>query len=292
MNEEQIASFVRDSQWTFRGNICTILGFMSAVVRLFARSPLLGTRFRPRAYGLREAMRPGLVNRPCGTGDYLIMYFHNPVRAGCSIAAEWVGPQTLYIWAPDDHQFYGNERRRYVHSWLHCDGSAVKRWLGPFLRKPLILNSPQSFLSFLSALHEELAAHQAPDEIIAENLFENWVRDLERELAGIQRPPARLAVVREFMDTHYDRPLALEDLAHMANWSAAHFSEEFRRHFGVAPIAYLIRQRMNHAHYLLRDVTLTVAEVALRVGYEDLYHFSKLFKRHCGISPGAVRAKG
>jgi len=95
----------------------------------------------------------------------------------------------------------------------------------------------------------------------------------------------RVALVQDLETT-------TEALARMAHWSPAHFSEEFRRHFGAAPIAYLIRQRMAHARHLLRDVGLTVADVAQRVGYDDLYHFSKLFKKHCGISPGAVREKG
>ncbi|MBE2204921.1 MAG: helix-turn-helix transcriptional regulator [Chthoniobacterales bacterium] len=265
---------------------------MATLTRFYSPPPLPGARFRPRAYGLREAMRPGFVNRPQGTGDYLVMLFHDPVRAGCGTDAGWVASRTLHVWGPDDHQFYGHERRRYVHSWMHCEGSAVRQWLHPHLRRPVVLKSTNSFLSFLSTLHNELTAHAVPDEVIAENLFENWVRDLDRELAGGRRPPARLAAVREFLDAHPGHPHSLEALARMAHWSPAHFSEEFRRHFGAAPIAYLIRQRMAHARHLLRDVGLTVADVAQRVGYDDLYHFSKLFKKHCGISPGAVREKG
>jgi len=265
---------------------------MKGLVRFFAKSPLRGARFRLRGYGLREPMRPGCVNRPRGTGDYLIMYFHTRARAGCSAGAGWIPAGTIFIWAPGDHQFYGNEEKRYTHSWLHCDGSTMQRRLHDLLRRPLPAESPRAFLQFLGALHGEIASHLVPDEIIVENLFENWVRDLDRRLAGTRRPPERLGEVREFMDSHYHEPLLLEDLARRAHWSAAHFSEEFRRHYGAPPIDYVIRQRMNHASYLLRDVNLTVAEVARRVGYEDLYHFSKLFKRHCGVTPGAIRAKG
>lgn len=265
---------------------------MKGLVRFFAKSPLQGSRIRLRGYGLREPMRPGCVNRPRGTGDYLIMYFHSRARAGCSPDANWTPAGTLFIWAPGDHQFYGHERKRFVHSWMHCDGSTIQRRLHHLLRRPLPAESPRAFLHFLGALHEEIAAHLPPDEIIVENLFENWARDLDRKLAGSRRPPERLNEVREFMDTHYDEPLPLGELARRAHWSVAHFSGEFRRHFGTSPIDYVIRQRMNHASYLLRDVNLTVAEVARRVGYEDLYHFSKLFKRHCGVTPGAIRARG
>jgi len=71
----------------------------------------------------------------------------------------------------------------------------------------------------------------------------------------------------------------------------AHFSAEFRRHFGVPPVGYLIRRRLHHAAYLLQDVNLSVAEAGQRVGYDDLFYFSKLFKRFHGASPRAWRER-
>ena len=35
--------------------------------------------------------------------------------------------------------------------------------------------------------------------------------------------------------------------------------------------------------------SLSIGEIAERVGYEDAYHFSKLFKKTYGVSPSKMR---
>jgi AraC-like DNA-binding protein len=236
-------------------------------------------------------MRPGTVNRPTGTGDYLFMHFHTPVQAGCSEPGEWLAPDTLWIWEPGDGQFYGNRRDAYLHTWLHCDGQLVARLLGKIPRRtPLCLGSALPFEKLIIDLNEEISANLPADGIIIGNLLENWFRDVARRINGVGRQaPERLARVREFIDARCDEVLTLEQLARMTHWSIAHFSEEFRRFYGVAPYDYVIRQRMHRAVYLLRDVNQSITEIARAVGYEDLYHFSKLFKRHIGMSPREAR---
>jgi AraC-like DNA-binding protein len=266
---------------------------MAGLKRFFAESPLRTGRFRLNGYGIREEMPRGFVNRPSGTGDFLMMYFHTPVLAGTGPEAGPAAPGTLWIWPPGGYQFYGHPRRRYVHSWIHCDGTAVRRLLGAG-RAALpgaVTGVPASaVLRFLTGLHEELSARSHPDEVIAENLLENWMRELDRRPGpGEAGVPARLRKVRDHIDAHYASPLTLAGLAAMAHWSPAHFSEQFRQAFGQAPMDCVIQARLNHAAHLLGDVNLTVAEVARRVGYEDVYHFSKLFKRHRGTSPGRLR---
>jgi AraC family transcriptional regulator of arabinose operon len=255
--------------------------------RFFPQSPWRSGRFRLRGYGIREEMPPGFVNRPEGTGDFLMMYFHTNVRAGIGPEAAEVAAGSLWIWAPGEHQFYGRWQRRYSHSWIHCEGQALERVLK--IHSPVSLPAG-TFIRFLEGLHEEVSGRMHPDSVIAENLLENWLRELDRELSS-QAPavPERLRRVRDFMDAHYARPLTLPGLARMADWSVAHFSERFRQAYGVPPMEYVIRARIDHAAHLLRDVNLSVTEIARRVGYEDLYHFSKLFKRHRGVSPGRIR---
>lgn len=268
---------------------------MSGLKRFFSESPLRTERFCLNGYGIREGMPPGFVNRPNGTGDYLMMYFHTPVRAGFDPGAGSAEAGTLWIWPPGGYQFYGNASRRYVHSWIHCEGTAVRRLLGMSrLDLPCAVKGlpPGAILRFLTGLHEEISGRALPDEVIAENLLENWFRELDRRPAsGESFVSARLRKVRDHIDDHYASPLSLAGLAALAHWSPAHFSEQFRAAYGLSPMDCVIQARLNHAAHLLGDVNLTVAEVARRVGYEDVYHFSKLFKRHRGLSPGRVRRR-
>ncbi|MBP3605287.1 MAG: helix-turn-helix domain-containing protein, partial [Clostridia bacterium] len=42
---------------------------------------------------------------------------------------------------------------------------------------------------------------------------------------------------------------------------------------------------------LLLELSLSVAEVAARCGFEDESYFCRFFKKHEGISPGAFRRR-
>lgn len=259
---------------------------------LFVEPKFKGSPFEVRGIGFRERMAPGLVNRPSGTGDFFIVAFHTPAGTALARDALRIQDSHLFFWTPGQAQHYGNPKRAYLHSWIHCAGAAI----APLLRGngisphvPLVPGSLRPFLRFLEDLYREVSL-ASPDGTIARNLFENWLRDLGRSLSlGGKSVPAPLLAAREFMDAHYAEPLALADYARAAHWSPSHFSAEFRRHFGHSPIDYVIRRRLHHATYLLRNVNLSVTEVARTVGYDDLFYFSKLFKKFYRTSPRAFR---
>ncbi len=261
---------------------------------IFPLSERRGTRLQINGYAIREVMPSRMVLRPAGTGDFLLMQFHGRARSGVEDDAPWGKRETLIIWKPGQGQYYGSDRPGWSHSWLHCEGSQAESLLlsreSLLVGRHLAPGDRAMFLTFLAALHQEMSGAHPADEVIVENLFENWVRQLHRELtADPPVVPERLQEVRRYIDAHYAGQVTLDVLARRAHWSPAHFSEEFHRAFGLPPIAYLIRSRMHHATYLLSDLNLGIKEVALRVGYADLQHFTKLFKRHCGVTPGSLR---
>ena len=265
-----------------------------AIRHFFEKAPLPGSRFHVRGIGIKERLSRRLINRPHGTGDYLFMYFHTPGRAGCTAKAGAIESGSLFIWPQGEHQFYGNDRRSLLHSWFNCEGSLVSRLLDNNripLRTPVPLPTPDSFLRFLTDLYRELSLQSPPDEAISENLLENWLRDLRRTIRpGQESVPERLRLVREFIDLHCAEKLTVEKLAAMAHWSPTHFNNLFRKHFGTSPVDYAIRQRMHRAAYLLRDVNLSITEIAGRVGFEDIYYFSKLFKQRWGLTARQMRS--
>jgi transcriptional regulator GlxA family with amidase domain len=52
---------------------------------------------------------------------------------------------------------------------------------------------------------------------------------------------------------------------------------------------YLARWRMQVAECLLRQTSLSLAEIALRVGYESEAAFSRAFRRYAGLPPATWR---
>jgi hypothetical protein len=63
----------------------------------------------------------------------------------------------------------------------------------------------------------------------------------------------------------------------------------FRRIFGCSPRQMLLRLRMEHAKNLLLESTLTIKEIAGRVGYAQPHDFNRLFHRLDGVAPSQWR---
>ena len=104
-------------------------------------------------------------------------------------------------------------------------------------------------------------------------------------------PPARhLLRAKDLADARYGEPLTVDDLAHAAGLSRAHFSREFRSTFGIAPHAYLLTRRLERAAAMLRTTDHAVADICLAVGLQSVGSFTTSFTRTYGVSPTAYRA--
>ena len=97
--------------------------------------------------------------------------------------------------------------------------------------------------------------------------------------------------VLKFMQDHIAAPLQRSDIAAFAGLSIPHLHTCFVEAFGDAPMEVLRRERMQHASQLLHWSELSIADVALRCGFEDQYYFSRAFKRWEGVSPSVYRRR-
>jgi AraC-like DNA-binding protein len=93
----------------------------------------------------------------------------------------------------------------------------------------------------------------------------------------------------DHIDKHYAAPLDLDRLAQVAGVSKYHFARSFEAAYGLTPIRYLSRRRIERAQDLLRHANLTVTEICFLVGFNSLGSFSSLFTRLTGETPTAYR---
>lgn len=100
---------------------------------------------------------------------------------------------------------------------------------------------------------------------------------------------ATLRRVEGYVRAHLDTAIGLDDLAGAAGLSRYHFCREFKRSTGETPLAYVQRLRMEAAALHLRQTGVSVAAVALDVGYQSPSRFAGAFRRHTGASPSAYR---
>lgn len=86
-----------------------------------------------------------------------------------------------------------------------------------------------------------------------------------------------------------DSPFTVEHLATIAGMSRSAFAAGFCRAFGQSPISLLKMVRLRRAGELLATTTLSVTEVARRVGFSSRSQFSKAFSDFHGVDPTRFR---
>ena len=71
--------------------------------------------------------------------------------------------------------------------------------------------------------------------------------------------------------------------------SRSSFAERFSESVGVPPMTYLTRWRMRVAADLFCTTSMSVAQVARRVGYQSESAFSRAFRAEIGMTPARFR---
>jgi transcriptional regulator GlxA family with amidase domain len=74
------------------------------------------------------------------------------------------------------------------------------------------------------------------------------------------------------------------DLAASAGYSVEHFSRIFRQLSGYTPQAYILRARTVRASEMLFNTSLSVTEIARRLGYSSPQFFARQFKSQTGMT--------
>jgi AraC family transcriptional regulator len=139
-----------------------------------------------------------------------------------------------------------------------------------------------------------LQSHDRATRLYAEALGLHLAHHLIYHHANHHQPvagPPQMASVQvqraiDHINAHYTENIALKDLAAASGFSVVHFSRLFRKATGMSPYQYLIQVRLQRAHDLLCTGRVTVAEVAVKVGFFDQSHFRNAFKRFFGYNPG------
>jgi AraC family transcriptional regulator, regulatory protein of adaptative response / methylphosphotriester-DNA alkyltransferase methyltransferase len=94
------------------------------------------------------------------------------------------------------------------------------------------------------------------------------------------------------VEREYGTDLSLDDIARRVASSRRQLQRAYAEIGRTTFRAHLTRVRMERAAELLAARSLTVRDVAHRVGYRQPAQFAKAFRRHLGVAPSDFRARG
>ncbi|OGV34354.1 MAG: hypothetical protein A2020_04725 [Lentisphaerae bacterium GWF2_45_14] len=96
--------------------------------------------------------------------------------------------------------------------------------------------------------------------------------------------------LKELLDRMPSQNESVRQISQGLGMSYEHVERIFKSCFGVSPLAYLNRLRIERAKGLLSTGRYAVSDAALASGFNDNAYFSRAFRKHTGISPsGFIR---
>ena len=98
-----------------------------------------------------------------------------------------------------------------------------------------------------------------------------------------------MSVILNYIYSHYDQRLTLENMAAQLCFSKSYFCRWFKQKTGESPMDYLNTVRVQRAHELLIGTDLSIGEVCYQTGFSDINGLNRQFKKHLSVSPSRVR---
>jgi AraC-like DNA-binding protein/mannose-6-phosphate isomerase-like protein (cupin superfamily) len=101
----------------------------------------------------------------------------------------------------------------------------------------------------------------------------------------------RIAAIHEYLMKNYRESIDLNKIASLVNLAEGSLCRFFKTQVGITIFEYLNQIKVEFACNLLMDKSLSVLDVALDSGFNNLSHFNKQFKKITGISPKEYRLR-
>jgi len=144
-----------------------------------------------------------------------------------------------------------------------------------------------------SRLHGELRTVQLAGrlaELVAYALDAMLHQHEARSVTLSRRRDLDLArAAQTLLDRDYRRPPNFAELAREIGTSQNKLKFVFKQTFGLTMADYCLERRVREAQQLLMEASLTIAQVAERVGYEHQSSFAAAFRNQVGMSPREYR---
>jgi AraC-like DNA-binding protein/quercetin dioxygenase-like cupin family protein len=182
------------------------------------------------------------------------------------------------------------------HSWFHLTYSSPPADLIARL-EPLKRTQPttQAMLelvkSGLSIRRSEMPSADMLLRSLGFAILWRYLFDSEQQLLNNSISQVHVSVerARQYIESHLDEPITLQDLAAAASVSPTHLIRLFREHFDTTPMNYVWEQRVQRGLELLRYTGLPIGVIAEKCGFKTSYHFSRRIREAVQLSPQEVR---
>ncbi len=101
----------------------------------------------------------------------------------------------------------------------------------------------------------------------------------------------RIATIHEYLMNNYREEVDLKQLADLVSMAEGSLCRFFKQNMGITIFECLNKIKVEFACKLLMDPSLSILEVCLDSGFNNLSHFNKQFRKTTGVTPNEYRKR-
>ena len=95
--------------------------------------------------------------------------------------------------------------------------------------------------------------------------------------------------IKRYLDTNYREDISLDLLAELAHLNKYYLAHTFQREYGISPITYLNRRRIEESKHMLGNTGYSLAQISELMGFSSPSYFSQCFRKAEGLTPNEYR---
>ena len=112
-----------------------------------------------------------------------------------------------------------------------------------------------------------------------------------RDTDAVYADHPEMHLIVDFVRGHYREKISVADMAEVGGVSVSSQERLFRKTFGLTPLMYLRKTRLNAACAMLRGTTVDLADIAVECGFNDQTNMTRAFRLELKITPLKYRRR-
>lgn len=186
------------------------------------------------------------------------------------------------------HEYHSSSNRPWKYFWVTFNGNAVSS----ICRKYIKNNKDNIFqfdfkLKLLNLCNSIFSANGSLSETESLSFFFKLLsyHENENNITGNYY----VEEAKKYMNINFYRNISITEVADAIRINDRYLYNLFIKYENISPKKYLRDLRLNRAKYMLENTNLSITEIAISTGFQDVLYFSRFFSKSIGISPTQYR---
>ena len=233
------------------------------------------------------------VNRNDDRKDYQIIYIKHGYMEFNINGKNFCADDSSIIYIPKNvpHTYFYKAGTNTDYYWLHFAGDYADYLMrNTDLSKPVKIKKSCNISKIMNDIIHEIQLRPIAYTLSCTGKFLCLLSDIKRHAdTPTFGTKDKIYKSAESMKSTYTENIPISVYAYRAGLEVHYYVKLFRDTIGASPLQYIQNLRIQYAVELLTDTDLSIAEIAIKCGFNSAMYLSRIFKKHMSISPAEYR---